>query len=121
MRGATSILVGAALLALAGQAAAQPAPSPFSPPVAAGDCAALAGLRIEDTNLLSATPVPAADGLPAYCRVLGYVRSAINFVPAADDGTPISILRGRPGGVKQPVACTLRLPASCPGRDETRA
>jgi len=43
------------------------------------DCAALAGLKIENTNLLSATVVPAADGLPSYCRVLGYVRPAINF------------------------------------------
>jgi hypothetical protein len=89
MRGATSILAGAAFLALAGLAAAQPAtpPPPSSPPVAAGDCPALAGLRIEDTNLLSATPVPAADGLQAYCRVLGYVRPAINFevrLPVAD-------------------------------------
>ena len=80
MRRATSILGAAVLLALAGQAAAQPAPPPpFSPPAAAGDCAALAGLRIEDTNLLSATAVPAADGVPAYCRALGYVRPAINF------------------------------------------
>src|ERR1041384_673843 len=40
---------------------------------------ALATLRIEDTNLLSATVVPAKDGLPEYCRVLGFVRPAINF------------------------------------------
>ena len=32
-------------------------------------------------------------------------------VPAADDGTPISILRGGPGGVKQSVPCRLRPPA----------
>jgi Tannase and feruloyl esterase len=43
------------------------------------DCAALANLKIEDTNLLSAAEVPASGGLPAYCRVLGYVRPAINF------------------------------------------
>jgi Tannase and feruloyl esterase len=51
-------------------------------PVAAqapGDCNALEDLRIEDTNLLSSTVVPAADDLPEYCRVLGYVRPAINF------------------------------------------
>ena len=35
--------------------------------------------KIEDTNLLSSTVVPAADDLPEYCRVLGYVRPAINF------------------------------------------
>ncbi len=51
------------------------------------DCAGLAGLRIEDTNLLSATIVPASNPdevaepnrLPAYCRVLGFIRPAINF------------------------------------------
>src|SRR6478672_13668344 len=42
-------------------------------------CRALADLRIEDTNLLSATVVPAAGDTPEYCRVLGYVRPAINF------------------------------------------
>ena len=42
-------------------------------------CRALADLRIDDTNLLSATVVPAGGGLPEYCRVLGYVRPAINF------------------------------------------
>ncbi len=45
----------------------------------ASDCTPLANLRIEDTNLLSATVVPAKDGLPEYCQVLGYVRPAINF------------------------------------------
>lgn len=44
-----------------------------------GDCGRLAGLRIDDTDLLSATVVPAAGDLPEYCRVLGYVRPAINF------------------------------------------
>jgi hypothetical protein len=42
-------------------------------------CRALADLRIEDTNLLSAAVVAADDELPEYCRVLGYVRPAINF------------------------------------------
>jgi len=42
-------------------------------------CGALANLRIEDTNLLSATLVPAAGDVPGYCRVLGSVRPAINF------------------------------------------
>src|SRR5579859_7943364 len=53
----------------------------------AGDCAGLARLKIETTNLLSAAEVPAAGDLPAYCRVLGYVRPAINFevrLPLAD-------------------------------------
>ena len=45
----------------------------------AQDCATLANLKIDNTNLLSAAEVPAADDLPAYCRVLGYVRPAINF------------------------------------------
>ena len=42
-------------------------------------CATIEGMKIEQTNLLSATVVSAADDLPAYCRVLGYVRPAINF------------------------------------------
>jgi Tannase and feruloyl esterase len=46
---------------------------------AAQDCAGLANLKIENTNLLSAAEVPASGDLPAYCRVLGYVRPAINF------------------------------------------
>src|SRR5947209_19050577 len=46
---------------------------------AAQDCAALANLKINNTNLLSAAEVPAEGDLPAYCRVLGYVRPAINF------------------------------------------
>jgi feruloyl esterase len=50
-----------------------------APPAQAGDCGGLERLKIETTNLLSATEVPAAGDLPAYCRVLGYVRPAINF------------------------------------------
>ena len=51
----------------------------YSGAARAADCAALANLKIEAANLLSAAEVPAAGGLPAYCRVLGYVRPAINF------------------------------------------
>jgi tannase/feruloyl esterase len=47
--------------------------------MAAPDCAGLASLKIDNANLLSATEVPAGGDLPAYCRVLGYVRPAINF------------------------------------------
>ena len=50
-------------------------------------CRALSDLRIDDTNLLSAVVVPATDDLPEYCRVLGYVRPAINFeirLPTSD-------------------------------------
>ena len=42
-------------------------------------CRALADLNLEHTNLLSATVVLASDDLPEYCRVVGYVRPAINF------------------------------------------
>jgi hypothetical protein len=35
------------------------------------DCAAVAVLRIEDANLLSASIVPASGDLPEHCRVLG--------------------------------------------------
>ena len=50
-----------------------------SPAHAAQDCAALRNLRIVNVNLLSSVDVPASEDLPAYCRVLGYVRPAINF------------------------------------------
>src|SRR5215212_10377088 len=50
-----------------------------TPALAVQECGAIANLKIENTNLLSATDVPAAGDLPAYCRVLGYVRPAINF------------------------------------------
>src|SRR5215475_14388085 len=42
-------------------------------------CDLLAGLKIENVNLLSSTKVAATADLPAHCRVLGYVRPAINF------------------------------------------
>ena len=42
-----------------------------APALAAQECGAIANLKIENTNLLSATEVPAAGDLPAYCRVLG--------------------------------------------------
>ena len=48
-------------------------------PIPAEPCATLADLRVADTNLLSATIVPATEDLPEHCRVLGYVRPAINF------------------------------------------
>jgi Tannase and feruloyl esterase len=47
--------------------------------VAAQDCAGLANLKIDNTDLLSAAEVGASGDLPAYCRVLGFVRPAINF------------------------------------------
>ena len=45
----------------------------------ASQCTNLSSIKIEDTNLLSASVVPAQGDLPSYCRVLGYVRPAINF------------------------------------------
>ena len=38
----------------------------------AAQCANLVSLKIEDTNLLSASVVPAQGALPAFCRVLGF-------------------------------------------------
>ena len=45
----------------------------------AQNCAALAGQKLDDVNLLSAVEAPAAGDLPGSCRVLGFVRPAINF------------------------------------------
>src|ERR1700743_1091836 len=42
-------------------------------------CELLAAMKIENVNLLSAIKVAATPDLPAHCRVLGYVRPAINF------------------------------------------
>jgi feruloyl esterase len=53
----------------------------------AGECEGLQRLKLETTNLLSAAEVAPAGDLPGYCRVLGYVRPAINFearLPLAD-------------------------------------
>jgi feruloyl esterase len=49
------------------------------PAAHAADCADLANLKIDESNLLSAAAVPAKAPLPEYCRVLGYVRPAVNF------------------------------------------
>src|ERR1700751_4420226 len=45
----------------------------------AAEWADIANLKINETNFLSATIVAAKAPLPEYCRVLGYVRPAINF------------------------------------------
>lgn len=42
-------------------------------------CEALAGLKIDNVNLLSATRIAGSADLPSHCRVLGFVRPAINF------------------------------------------
>ena len=62
--GAATLGMLVVIFAAAGTACAQPG----------GDCGALANLKIEDTNLLSAAVVPAGGGLPEYCRVLGWPR-----------------------------------------------
>ena len=62
----TALAAGALMLARPGHAEA-------------ADCGALARMKLTSVNLLSAAEVPAAGDLPAYCRVLGYVRPAINF------------------------------------------
>jgi len=77
----------AALAALAVPAATLSSAPAQEPAPVAEHCAALADLAINDANLLSASVVPAAEGLPEFCRVLGYVRPAINFevrLPTAD-------------------------------------
>ena len=47
--------------------------------LAQADCPALASTPIHDGRVTSAVAVPAASGLPAYCRVLVLVRPAIHF------------------------------------------
>ena len=66
--GFAKIAVGVLVLALSGL------PSAY-----AADCADITNLKINETNLLSAATVAAKAPLPEYCRVLGYVRPAINF------------------------------------------
>jgi len=42
-------------------------------------CEILENLKIKDTHILSATVVPSDGDFPEYCRILGYIRPAINF------------------------------------------
>jgi hypothetical protein len=49
------------------------------PAAADEECRALADLRINDVNMLSAVTVEATDDLPEFCSVRGYIRPAINF------------------------------------------
>ena len=46
---------------------------------AAVSCSELAKAKLDNVDFLSSTEVAADSGLPAYCRVLGFVRPAINF------------------------------------------
>lgn len=64
--------IAALALAAPGGAFAQDDP-------ADGDCAALAAMDLEATNMLSAQEVTPEGDLPAFCQVRGYVRPAINF------------------------------------------
>ncbi len=49
-------------------------------PAAADEaCRAMADLRINDVNMLSAVTVAATEDLPEFCSVRGYIRPAINF------------------------------------------
>ena len=69
---------------------------------AAQSCASLADLKINDTNLLSAVEVPASGDLPAFCRVLGYVRRRVDedvatLIPHSPGCAdfPLPVLHGR--------------------------
>lgn len=70
---------------LTGLAAALVAGAAAAAGLDAEQCRALDRLKVMNrpgqsfTNLLSADLVAASDALPTYCRVLGYVRPAINF------------------------------------------
>ena len=66
------VIIGASVFLLSSGFATAQAPG-------TSQCTNLTSMKIEDTNLLSASVVPAQGDLPAYCRVLGYVRPAINF------------------------------------------
>lgn len=51
-------------------------------PASAADdtaCAALADMRLANTNIFSATTITDREDLPAFCSVVGFVRPAINF------------------------------------------
>jgi feruloyl esterase len=79
-QGGTTMIDCRAMLCGAGLAASAAfAGSALAQDDAGARCATLADMKIEQTNLLSASVVAAGEGLPAYCRVLGYVRPAVNF------------------------------------------
>lgn len=46
-----------------------------SSPAAAADCGSLAGLKLKETTITSATTIPAEDTVPEYCEVLGSIRN----------------------------------------------
>lgn len=77
----STILAGVLLNVLLGVLAGTPAQAQQS----GGACAALSDLKVMNTPrasatyILSASEVRAAEGLPAYCRVRGYVLPSINF------------------------------------------
>jgi feruloyl esterase len=47
--------------------------------LSAAECSALASLNVSSTTITSAAIVPAAGGVPEYCRVAGHVDTEINF------------------------------------------
>lgn len=64
----------------AGHDAAQAPATAHAPGAAA--CASLLKLRLPDTRVTSAMVVPAADGTPEYCKVLGAIEDVILFEAA---------------------------------------
>src|SRR6187455_2287853 len=47
--------------------------------LAQADCASLVSARVVEGRVTTAVSVPAANGLPAYCRVVVAIKPAINF------------------------------------------
>ena len=77
--GRYGFLLPLVLLLVAPPGAAQVAPGQADGSGYAARCELLEDLYVRDTNLLSAAIVPADGELPEFCRLLGYVRPAINF------------------------------------------
>ena len=53
--------------------------APTSPSDAGARCAALKGITIKDSTIVSSEPVAASGDLPGFCQVKGFAAPAINF------------------------------------------
>src|SRR5271170_7387244 len=73
--GRTNLMAGTALAAIVLAALPAAAAGNSSPKVG---CASLTGLTIADTQVLTATEVAAAGGLPAHCTVVGVIDKRVS-------------------------------------------
>lgn len=87
------VLAGVLALGLAGCAGTAEVPAGTG-----ALCAGLAGMKLIGFDILSASPVPAEDGLPPHCRVDGQIDTEINFELLLPDDWNGRFMMGGGGG-----------------------